>query len=109
MLSSSICTGTGCTGTCPISGIDFANSHQHPSKPSLIYITIYVNNKQMKILIDTGAQYTFINEQCLRFFNQSKFSDIGHHKFFMADGSTYFTVTGVIHLNINIGDNKNII
>ncbi|CAF0921788.1 unnamed protein product [Rotaria sordida] len=58
----------------------------------------------MKILIDTGAQYSFINEKCLKFFNQYKFSDIGHQKFFMADGLTYFIVTGIIHLNINIGD-----
>ncbi|CAF5160471.1 unnamed protein product, partial [Rotaria sp. Silwood1] len=85
-------------------GIDFANSSQHPSTPSLIYITTYVNNKQMKILIDTGAQYSFINEKCLKLFNQFKYSAIGHQKFFMADGLTYFIVTGIIYLNITIGD-----
>ncbi|CAF1521257.1 unnamed protein product [Rotaria sp. Silwood1] len=58
----------------------------------------------MKILIDTGAQYSFINEKCLKLFNQFKYSAIGHQKFFMADVLTYFIVTGIIYLNITIGD-----
>jgi transposase InsO family protein len=87
-----------------IDGIDFANSFQHPSPPSLIFITTYVNNKQMKILIDTGAQHSFINEKCLKSIDQFKYSNIQHQKFFLADGLTSFIVTGTVHLNIHIGD-----
>ena len=54
-----------------IDGLDFNKSPQHPSTPSLIYITTYVNNKLMKLLLDTGAQHCFINQTCLKNLHQS--------------------------------------
>jgi hypothetical protein len=84
-------------------GVDLAKSSQHPSISSLLFISVSVNTKQMKVMIDTGAQCSFINAQCLQLTDQSNFSNIKHQYFYMADGLTSFVVTGTVHLNILIG------
>lgn len=86
-----------------IDGIDFADSSQQPSTPPLLFITTLVNSQPMKILIDTGAQHSFINEQCLKSNPHFKYSTDQHQKFFLADGLTSLTVTGTVHLNIHMG------
>ena len=86
-----------------IDGIDFADSSQQPSTPSLLFITTLVNSQPMKILIDTGAQHSFINEQCLKSNPHFKYSTDQHQKFFLADGLTSLTVTGTVDLTIHMG------
>jgi hypothetical protein len=86
-----------------IDGIDSDYPDKYPSMP-LIFITTNVNNHQMKIMIDTGANHSFINERCLKFNNQFKYLNVHHQKFFMADGITTFKVTGIVQLNITIAD-----
>ncbi|CAF3068782.1 unnamed protein product [Rotaria sp. Silwood2] len=58
----------------------------------------------MKFMIDTGAQHLFINEQCLKLNDPSKFSSVHHQKHFMTDRFTSFIVTGTVHLNIYLGE-----
>ena len=87
-----------------IDGIDSVNHNQYPSSPSLIYITTLVNNHRMKIMLDTGASYSFINADFLRF--PDHFSCFKKHRkrFFLADGLTSLQVIGTIQLNIKLGD-----
>jgi len=87
-----------------VDGVDLATPSPHPSIPSLLFITASVNSKPMNIMIDTGAQCSFINEQCLELNDDFNFSSIQHQSFYMADGLTSFLVTGIIQLNILIGD-----
>ncbi|CAF4746154.1 unnamed protein product, partial [Rotaria sp. Silwood2] len=54
-------------------------------------------------MIDTGAQYSFINEKCFKSNDQLKYSSTQHQTFFLADGLTSFTVTGTVNLNIHVG------
>jgi hypothetical protein len=92
-----------------IDGIDFADSFQHPSIPPLLFITTLVNNQRIKILIDTGAQHSFINEECLRSNDQFKHFNVEHQKFYLADGLTSFFVTGTVpfeHSNRRYYDNR---
>jgi len=58
----------------------------------------------MNIMIDTGAHCSFINEHCLEFNDDFNFSSIQHQSFYMVDGFTSFVVTGIVRLNILIGD-----
>ncbi|CAF4771633.1 unnamed protein product, partial [Rotaria sp. Silwood2] len=51
-------------------------------------------------MIDTGAQYSFINENCFKSNDQLKYSGTQHQTFLLADGLTSFTVTGTVNLNI---------
>ena len=85
-------------------GVDLAKSSQHPSICSLPFISASVNTQKMKVMIDTGAQCSFINEQCLQLIDQPNLSIFKHRHFYMADGLTSFDVIGTVYLNILIGD-----
>ena len=84
-------------------GVDLAQVSQYPSTPALLFISVPVNNRHMQVMIDTGAQCSFLNEQCLDLIDQSHFSRINSQSFYLADGLTSFLVTGIVHLNILIG------
>lgn len=85
-------------------GVDFASSSKYPSNTSFMCFTTSVNNQQMQIMIDTGAQNSFINEKYLKINNKIKTSVIPQQTFFMADGVTSFVVTGIVKLNISLSD-----
>ncbi|CAF1411365.1 unnamed protein product [Rotaria magnacalcarata] len=87
-----------------IDGVGFVSSSKYRSHSSLILFTTYVNNKEMQIMIDTGAQNSFVHERNLTLNDNLKFSTIPQQKFYMADGLTLFVVTGTVILNIFIGD-----
>ncbi|CAF1449580.1 unnamed protein product [Rotaria sordida] len=53
-------------------------------------------------MIDTGAQYSFINEEYFKSNAQLKYSSRQHQKFFLADEFTSFIVTGIVNLNIHV-------
>ena len=84
-------------------GVDFVSSSKHPSNSSFISFTTHVNNQPMQIMIDTGAQNTFINEQYLKINDQIKSTATPHQTFFMADGLTSIVVSGIVKLNISLG------
>ncbi|CAF4090146.1 unnamed protein product, partial [Rotaria magnacalcarata] len=69
-----------------------------------ILFTTHVNNKDMQIMIDNGAQNSFVHERNLTLNDNFKPSIIPQQKFYMADGLTPFVVTGIVTLSILIGD-----
>jgi len=88
-----------------VAGLDFVNPFHHPSTTSsLIFISTYVNNKFMKIMIDTGSQHCFINKSCLKNFDQLEYSPVTCQQFFMADGLTSFKVNDIVQLKISVGN-----
>ncbi|CAF2175076.1 unnamed protein product [Rotaria magnacalcarata] len=57
----------------------------------------------MQIMIDNGAQNSFVHERNLTLNDNFKPSIIPQQKFYMADGLTPFVVTGIVTLSILIG------
>ena len=87
-----------------IDGIDSMNYYQHPSPVPLIFITTLVNNHRMKIMLDTGANYSFINADFLRFREYFHYFKRHRRRFFLADGLTSLLVIGTVQLNITLGN-----
>ncbi|CAF1491362.1 unnamed protein product, partial [Didymodactylos carnosus] len=58
----------------------------------------------MKILVDTGASTTFIDEKSLRSTKHLKFINKNQYSFVFADGVAPFYVIGVVELTIKFGD-----
>ena len=89
-----------------IDGIDSVNYYQYPSSPSLIFITTLVNHHKMKIMLDTGASYSFINADFLRFQDDFPYFNKRQKTFFLADGLTSLLVIGTVQLNIKLGNRR---
>ena len=84
-------------------GADSRHNDINPPKSSLIFITAIVNKYKEKILIDTGATTTFVNEKVLfRMTPRNIRKQSG--SFVLADGLAPFQVLGLIHLTIEFGD-----
>ena len=90
-------------------GVASGQNLKNPSHLSLIFITTLVNNYQMRLLIDTGATTTFINNRMLQHIkpypNLTKIS----HSFVLADGIAPFHVLGVVTLRIKFANQTTII
>ncbi|CAM4987238.1 unnamed protein product, partial [Rotaria socialis] len=59
-----------------IDGVGFVSSSKYPSNSSLVLFTTYVNNNEMQIMIDTGAQNSFVHERNLTLNDKFKSSTI---------------------------------
>ncbi|CAF1322672.1 unnamed protein product [Didymodactylos carnosus] len=84
-------------------GVASGHNQQNPSKSSLIFISPLVNHCKMRVLIDTGATTTFINEKSLRKTKHPKYINKQQKAFVLADGLVPFHVLVVIELCIKIG------
>lgn len=71
-----------------------------PSKPSLIFITTFVNKYKTKILVDHGATTTFINKRMLQHMTHLQYIPQTPYSFLLADGVTPFQVVGLVKLSI---------
>ncbi|CAF1082777.1 unnamed protein product [Didymodactylos carnosus] len=71
-------------------------------KPSLMFITTAVNNKNMRIMIDTGATNSIITERTLRQTKHKKFIKRNHQKLTLADGYSPLEVIGKVELEIKL-------
>ena len=78
--------------------------NKKPSKSSLIFLTTFINKYKLKILIDTGATTTFINEKALHHMPHPKFIHKNPYSFVLADGVAPFQVLGVIELEIQFNN-----
>jgi hypothetical protein len=78
--------------------------NKKPSKPSLIFITTFVNKYKIKLLIDTGATTTFINEKVLRHMTHPQYIHNNPYSFTLADGIAPFHVLGVVQLSIQFSN-----
>ena len=77
-------------------------SYSHPN-PSLTFITAFINNMPMRILIDTGASRSFIRESALRNCQMNKWQK-NNKTFWLADGTTSFSTVGEVQLYIKINN-----
>ncbi|CAF1045914.1 unnamed protein product [Didymodactylos carnosus] len=84
-------------------GVVSDRNNKNPSKSSLIFITTLINNKRMRVMIDTGATRTLINEKSLRQTKHKKYINKTQLQFVMADGCTPFKVVGETELSIKMG------
>lgn len=67
---------------------------------SLLYLTALVNNQRMKVMIDTGANRTFISTKSLYSTYDKRFVNRIHRRVFLADGFTSLSVYGEVKLHI---------
>ena len=66
----------------------------------MIFLSTYVNNERMQLLIDTGATMTFINEHALRRLSPLPTIHRQYRSFLLADGVVPFTTSGLVNLSI---------
>ncbi|CAF1664129.1 unnamed protein product [Adineta ricciae] len=76
----------------------------HPSKPFLLYATLFVNNTLLHTLIDTGASATCVNLQVLQQLSNVRYADRQSRSFLLADGVLPLSSTGLVELSININN-----
>ncbi|CAF2007476.1 unnamed protein product [Rotaria magnacalcarata] len=72
----------------------------NPSKSPLIFIYALVNKQRIKILIDTGASKTFINNKILHHLVPITSILEQPSSFLLADGIASFKVLGLVNLSI---------
>jgi hypothetical protein len=88
----------------PQGGVNSVTNSTNPPKSSLIFITTLVNQYKIKILIDTGATTTFINEKTLRYMSNLTSINKSTYSFTLADGIAPFHVLGVVKLSIQFSN-----
>ena len=81
-------------------GVDSKTALLNPSKSSLIFIYALVNKHKVKILIDTGASKTFINNRVLHCIVPRNPILKQPHSFLLADGVGSFHILGLVSLSI---------
>ncbi|CAF1475073.1 unnamed protein product, partial [Rotaria sordida] len=64
------------------------------------------NDQTMNLMIDTGANRTFISINALSFKNNKQFITTHQRRVYLADGQTSITVYGEVQLHIMLGDIK---
>ena len=95
-----------------IGGFASDNEHQNPSigkKTSLLFINACVNDRRMKLMIDTGATRTFVSQECFNDMKERRVVNQVRRRVFLADGVTYLVVYGEVDLFIRIGTTKTFI
>ena len=81
-------------------GVDSEPVVLNPSKSSLIFVYALVNKHKVKILVDTGATKTFINNRILHYIITRNTILKQSHSFLLADGVAPFHVLGLVNLSI---------
>ena len=76
----------------------------NPSKSSLLYTSLLVNDIPLKILIDTGASATCISAKALSRLPHVCFIDQTPRSFLLADGLILLRVRGKVELSMQIAN-----
>jgi hypothetical protein len=76
------------------------NSPTKPSKPTLLYATLHINNTPLQTLIDTGASATCISEKALHRMHYFHYVDQTPSSFLLADGVVLLKVRGLVSLSM---------
>jgi hypothetical protein len=95
-----------------IGGVASDNVHKNPSiekKTSLLFINACVNDRRMKLMIDTGATRTFVSKECFDDLKEKRVVNQVRRRVFLADGVTHLVVYGEVELFIRIGTTKTFI
>ena len=96
----------------PIGGVAFNHEHQNPSienNTSLLLINACVNDRRMKVMIDTGATRTFVSKEFFNDMKERRVVNQMRRRVFIANGVTSLVVYGEIDLFIRIGTTKTFI
>ena len=64
----------------------------------------FVNNKKMKVMLNTGANRTFISIKSLHPLNSKQFVNKLYKRVTLVDGYTSLSVLGTLGLSIIVGD-----
>ena len=92
-----------------IGGVASNHEHQNPSIgniTSLLFINACVNDRRMKVMIDSGATRTFVSKEFLNDMKEKRIVNQVRRRVFLADGVTSLIVYGEIDLFIRIGTTK---
>jgi len=76
----------------------------NPSKSSLLYTSLLINNVPLQLLIDTGASATCVSEQALSRLSHVRFLDRTPRSFLLADGFLPLRVHGQVELSMHIAN-----
>ena len=90
-----------------IDGAASKNQYGNPSQythASLLFLNAYIYDKQMKLMIDTGANRTFITMKVLNSIRNSRIINRIQRQVFLADGYTSITVYGEVNLPLVINN-----
>jgi hypothetical protein len=92
-------------GEASVDGVASKNLYFNPStlNSSLLYLDVFVNNKRMKVMIDTGANRTFISIKALDPSCGKMFVNKIHKRVILADGYTSISIYGTLNLSIIMG------
>lgn len=87
-----------------IDGIDSVNNYKYRSFSHLLFFAAHVNNHPMNIMLDTGANHSFINATHIQH-HQNDFNcdDADCRRFMLANGVSSLTIIGKIRLTIDLG------
>ena len=85
-------------------GGDSDTTNKAPPKTRLIFLTLLVNQHPIKILIDTGANSTFINEKVLKYMSHLRYIKQQPSSFTLADGIAPFHILGSVDLSVQFGN-----
>ncbi|CAF4804800.1 unnamed protein product, partial [Rotaria sp. Silwood2] len=86
-------------------GVVSNSLYDNPStfNTSLIYLNLIVNNKKMMVMIDTGANRSFISIKTLDPSYSKHLVNKSHSRVILADGHTSLSVFGTTTLSITMG------
>ena len=89
-----------------VDGVASRELYCNPStlNSSLLYLDVFVNNKQMKVMIDTGASRTFISHKALNSSCGKMFVNDIQTSVTLADGYSSIPIYGTSNLFITMGD-----
>ena len=85
-----------------IDGVASKNQHTNSSQRtcvSLMYLNAFVHDKHMKMMIDTGANRTFISKDALNSIRSSRIINRTQRQVILADGYTSINVYGEVDLS----------
>lgn len=88
----------------PTGGGDSSKINKNPPKTPLIFFTTFVNQHKVKILIDTGANSTFINEKVLQHMIHLRYIHRKSYSFTLADGIAPFHALGLVELSVHFAN-----
>ena len=89
-----------------VGGVTSNTLYDNPStfNTSLLYLNVFVNKNKMKVMLDTGANRTFISIKVLYPLYSKQFVNKSYKRVILADGNTSLSILGVWDLQITMGD-----
>lgn len=89
-----------------VGGVASTQKINNPSttNTSLLYLKVLVNNKQMRVMLDTGANRSFVSSKALTSLPTTQFINKSYKRVILADGFTSLSILGTCNLSIIMGE-----